>query len=85
MRVSIDEPWNHRAAVRVDPNDPIEQRHVITKGRLRADEDNLSFVCRDCRLTQRRDFSLRAASPRCGPGARRHYVGVDDKVGLLHV
>ena len=51
MRVSIDEPRNDCAAARVDADDAVERRHMISKGRLRADEDNLSFVRGDGRVT----------------------------------
>ena len=51
MRVSIDEPRNDCAAARVHADDAVEQTHMIRKGRLRADENNLSCVRGDRGVT----------------------------------
>ncbi len=51
MRVSIDEPRHDRAAACVHSDDAVEQTHMISKGRLRADEDNLSCVRGDGGVT----------------------------------
>jgi hypothetical protein len=50
MRVSIDEPWNDGATARVQVDDAVE-RHMISKSRLWADENNPSLVRGDCRVT----------------------------------